>query len=121
MRRAQTAAPSPELKFVTSRKSWSRNTAESFLLSPESAGAGLGSPLGFADGFWPSCPSPPFTLVMRNCVGPSSVARLGHVEVGSVEIIFPSYADEREQSVAPRIGERRPHAFRARQVIEWAN
>ena len=34
--------------------------------------------------------------VVRKCVGPSSVARLGYVEVGCVEIIFTSHADERE-------------------------
>jgi hypothetical protein len=34
--------------------------------------------------------------MVRNSVGASSVDRLGHVEVRRVEIIFTSYADERE-------------------------
>jgi hypothetical protein len=34
--------------------------------------------------------------MVRNCLGASSVARLGDVQVGSVKIIFTSYADERE-------------------------
>jgi hypothetical protein len=54
MRRAQMAAPSAEVRLPKSRKSWSRNTAESFLLSPESAEGELPSALGFADGLWPN-------------------------------------------------------------------
>ena len=34
--------------------------------------------------------------MVRNCVGAASVDRLSNVEVESVEIIFTSYADERE-------------------------
>jgi hypothetical protein len=34
--------------------------------------------------------------MVRNCVGAFRINRLGDVEVGSVEIIFTSYADERE-------------------------
>jgi hypothetical protein len=34
--------------------------------------------------------------MVRNCLGASSVGRLSDVEVGSVEIIFTGYADERE-------------------------
>jgi hypothetical protein len=34
--------------------------------------------------------------MVRNCLGASSVNRLGDVQVGGVEIIFTSYADERE-------------------------
>jgi hypothetical protein len=34
--------------------------------------------------------------VVRNCVGASNLDRISDVEVGSVEIIFTSYADERE-------------------------
>jgi hypothetical protein len=34
--------------------------------------------------------------MVRNCVGASSVDGLRYVEVGSVEIILTSYANERE-------------------------
>jgi len=34
--------------------------------------------------------------MLRNCDGTFRAVRLGCVEVGSVEIIFASYADERE-------------------------
>ena len=34
--------------------------------------------------------------MVRNSVGASRVDRLSYVKVGSVEIIFTSYADERE-------------------------
>ena len=34
--------------------------------------------------------------MVRNCVGAFRVDRLGDVEVGSVEIILTSYANERE-------------------------
>jgi hypothetical protein len=34
--------------------------------------------------------------MVRNCAGASRVDRLGDMEVGSIEIIFTRYADERE-------------------------
>jgi len=34
--------------------------------------------------------------IVRSCMGAWRVDRLGYVEVGSVEIILASYADERE-------------------------
>ena len=82
----------------TSRKSWSRNTAESFLLSPELAGAGLGSDPGFRGRLFAELSIAAIwsRAMVRSCVGASRVDRLGYVEVGSIEIIFTSYADERE-------------------------
>ena len=51
-------------------------------------------------------------------MGASRVDRFSNVEVGSVEIIFTGYAGERKESIAPRIGQARPHALRARHVFE---
>ena len=98
MRRAQTAAPFAELRFPTSRKSWSRNTAESFLLSPKINRSWASFSPEFRGRFLAelTIAAARSRAMVRNCGGTFRVDRLGDVEVGSVEIILTSYANERE-------------------------
>ena len=54
------------------------------------------------------------------CRSPSAVSGLlseavgGYREIGRIEIIFAGNADQREQRIAPGIGQGRPHPARGR-------
>ena len=82
---------------IAARKCWSRNTTESFLLRPpESTRARLGFSPGFRARLLAelTIAAVRSRAMVRDCLGVCRVD--GYVEVGSVEIIFTCYADERE-------------------------